>query len=282
MTSGPDRRRNPIRDDLAAARFRGVVDTPRYVDGEVFHVTVGRAPLRGTPDPEASFVSEVRFGEGFTVYDRKGDWVWGQNETDGYIGWTLGSALVEGPADKPTHVVADLRAFLFHGPSLKLPPLDALPLGARVAVAHEERGYAQLADGAWVYARHLKPLGWAETDPVATAERLLGVPYLWGGRTSWGVDCSGLTQLALDCAGVAAPRDSDMQRDELGTLISSDGFGCDYRRGDLVFFPGHVGMMQDSRTLIHATAYTMTVTTEPVVDVALRAAGIQAVRRLAA
>lgn len=280
MTSGPDRRRNPIRDDLAATRYRGVVDAPRYVEGEVFHVVAGRGPLWGVPKTESSYVSEIRYGEGFTVYDRQGEWVWGQNEADGYVGWAQASALAEGPADQPTHIVSDLRAFLFPGPSLKLPPLDALPLGTRVTVTNEERGYAQLPSGAWIYARHIQPLSWKEPDPVATAERLLGVPYLWGGRTPWGVDCSGLTQLALACAGIAAPRDSDMQRDEVGTLISTDGFGCEYRRGDLVFFPGHVGMMQDTRTLIHATAFTMTVTTEAVEEVALRAAGIQAVRRL--
>jgi cell wall-associated NlpC family hydrolase len=282
MSAALDRRRNPIRDDLAAVRFRGAVDAPRYAEGEVFHVAEGRATMWGTPDTGTAPVSEVRFGEGFTVYEHRGEWAWGQNETDGYVGWIHADVLAEGPASKPTHVVADLRAFRFSGPSLKLPPEDALSLGTQVAVEGEERGYARLSSGGWVYARHLKPLGWTEPDPVATAERLLGTPYLWGGRSPWGCDCSGLTQLALDCAGIAAPRDSDMQRGEVGTMISADGLNVTFRRGDLVFFPGHVGLMRDERTLIHATAFTMTVTLEPVEDVALRAAGISAVRRLGA
>jgi cell wall-associated NlpC family hydrolase len=200
------------------------------------------------------------------------------------VGWVREDALRPGTID-PTHIVTDLRGFVFPEPDLKGVPLDALPLGARVAVVGEAKGYLELAGGGWIYARHLAPLGWVEPDPVRTAERLLGVPYLWGGRSTWGIDCSGLAQLALACAGIPCPRDSDMQREEVGELISCDGRDCDYRRGDLVYFPGHVGLMLDGTRLLHATAFTMTVTVEPLADVVLRvdptrAGGILAVRRV--
>ena len=283
MTETLDPRRNPVRAELAASHLRGQVDAARFADGEAHRVCVGHAGMRA--DPTATrLTSELVFGETFTVYDRHDGWAWGQNGTDGYVGWVRQEALRPG-AVEATHVVSDLRGFVFPEPDLKGVPLDALPLGARVRVVDEVKGYMALEGGGWIYAKHLSPLGWAEPDPVRTAERLLGVPYLWGGRSTWGIDCSGLAQLALICAGIACPRDSDMQREEVGELVSRDGRDCDYQRGDLVFFPGHVGIMLDPRHLLHATAFTMTVTDEPLEDVTLRvdptrAGGILAVRRV--
>jgi hypothetical protein len=259
------------------------VEASRFVEGEPYRAAVGHAGLRA--DPTATrLTSELLHGETFTVYDRRDGWAWGQNTADGYVGWVREEALRPG-AVEPTHIVTDLRGFVFPEADLKGVPLDALPLGARVRVVGEAKGYLELADGGWIYAKHLSPLGWREPDPVRTAERLLGVPYLWGGRSPWGIDCSGLVQLALACSGVPCPRDSDMQREEAGELVSRTGRDLDYQRGDLVFFPGHVGLMLDGSRLIHATAFTMTVTVEPLDDVVLRvdptrAGGILAVRRL--
>lgn len=281
MTEKLDSRRVPFRDDLAAAHLRGRVASARFVDGEIHHVVAGRVAMWGKPDAGTPFISELVAGEGFTVYEDRDGWVWGQCGTDGYVGWTRAEALAEGPADPATHIVAALRSFVYDAPTMKRPPEDALPMAARVALSgEEENGFLRRSDGGWVFAGHLRPLGWRESDPVATAERLMGVPYLWGGRTPWGLDCSGLTQLALACAGIAAPRDSDMQRDEVGALMSRDGSGHTFRRGDLVFFPGHVGLMRNETALIHATAASMAVTVEPLPDVAARAGGILAVRRI--
>lgn len=280
MTAPLDPRRHPVRPDIAAAHLRGRVEADRFVEGEPHRVTAGRATLRGAPDAAARQTSELLYGESFTVYDRLGDWAWGQCGTDGYVGWTPAAALAIGEPAEPTHTVRDLRAFRFPEPDLKTHPLDALPLGARVAVGEEANGFRRLAEGGWIFGAHLAPLGWVEPDPVATAERLLGVPYYWGGRTPWGIDCSGLAQLCFACAGHALPRDSDMQRAEAGELLSKDGEGVSYTRGDLVFFPGHVGLMVDGERLIHATAHSMTVTVEPLADVAARGGGILAVRRV--
>lgn len=203
---------------------------------ERWRVIDGRAPMHGTPDQATPLVSELVRGDGFTVLERSGDWMRGRNEFDGYEGWTPADALGEGPEETATHVVADLRAFVYPSASMKNPVEDALPLGSRVVVAEIAGDWAQLADGGWVFARHLAPPDRFEPDIVKTAERLLGVPYLWGGRTPWGLDCSGLSQLALARAGVAITRDSGPQSESVGIEISP----TEIRRGDLVFFAGHV------------------------------------------
>jgi cell wall-associated NlpC family hydrolase len=181
---------------------------------------------------------------------------------DGYVGYVPDTALRE-DAPKPTHRVGALRTFVYPGRSMKLPPLEALSIGARVAVAGAIDEFLILADGGYVIAAHLTPLDSAEPDFVGVAERFLHVPYLWGGKTSLGLDCSGLTQISLAAAGIAAPRDTDLQEAALGRPVAFDDSLAGLRRGDLVFWKGHVGIMTDPETLLHATAYTMTVMSEP-------------------
>ncbi|MEI8395277.1 MAG: NlpC/P60 family protein [Rhodospirillaceae bacterium] len=250
-------------------------------------VCVGHADLKSAPARDAGQTSQVLFGEHFTVFDETDGYARGRNETDGYSGHVacsaLGSAITE-----PTHRVAALRTFLYPGPDLKLPVRDALSLTSPVHVIGERNGFAELAGGGWVFAAHLAPLERVETDIAATALRLLGVPYLWGGRTSLGIDCSGLVQIALGAAGIAAPRDSHMQRTETGVSLGpvpADGAGLVLRRGDLVFFPGHVGIMIDETRLVHATAFVMAVTVEPLANVVARTdptrgGGLIAARRI--
>ena len=275
----PDPRVTPFREDLAAEHLRGVVEAGRFVPGVAHRVRVGRATMRGEPTETARQTSELTFGEAFTVYDRRGGWAWGQNGTDGYVGWAPDSALAEGVV-AATHRVAALRTFLFPEPDLKTHPLDTLSLGARLAVVRSLNGWAELATGGWVFERHVAAEGAPPVDAVETALAFLGTPYLWGGRTSLGIDCSGLVQQALAAAGHAAPRDSDQQRAAVGDLVSRDGRDHAYGRGDIVFFPGHVGLMADATRLVHATAFTLSVCIEPVDEVAARAGGILAVRRL--
>jgi cell wall-associated NlpC family hydrolase len=284
-----DPRIHPWRPDLADERLRGRVEAKRFVAGTPHRVAVGSAPMTGSPDATARRTSEVLFGEPFTLFEAADGWAWGQNGTDGYVGYVPLSALGE-PVGAPTHRVSALRSFLYPDPDLKTPPRDALSLGSAVTVVGQEGNWCAVAGGGWVFGKHLVPVGQpaapqiGHADPAATARRLLGVPYLWGGRTSLGIDCSGLVQLALGCAGIPAPRDSDQQRASVGTLVSPDGAGVAYRRGDIVFFPGHVGIMEDDTRLIHATAFTMSVTVEPLSDVVARVdptrgGGILAVRR---
>ena len=184
------------------------------------------------------------------------------------------------PGAPPTHKVAVPRTILFPGRSIKAQPVEGLPLGCRLAVTGDDGELAQLASGGFVSVRHLAPLDAASPDFVAIAERFIGVPYLWGGKTSLGIDCSGLVQVALTACGVVCPRDSDMQR-ALGTAVER---GAGLRRSDLVFWNGHVAVMRDAATLLHANAFHMAVATEPLREAVARigASGseVVAVKRL--
>jgi cell wall-associated NlpC family hydrolase len=169
---------------------------------------------------------------------------------------------------------------VFPGPSIKLPPMDALPLGARIAVAREQEGFAVTSSGGFVPMRHLAPVANVEPDFVAVAERFVGVPYLWGGKSSLGLDCSGLVQIALTACGIKCPRDSDMQESALGKSASLAGL----QSGDLIFWKGHVAIARGRNSMIHANAFHMAVTIESVAEALARigAAGSQvtSVRRL--
>jgi Bacterial dipeptidyl-peptidase Sh3 domain/NlpC/P60 family len=256
-----DRRLTPARPDIAAASLRGKVEAARFVEGEPRRVVDGTAPLRRAPSNEAPLETEALYGESVVVYEQKEGWAWAQLERDGYVGFMPADAL--GDVAAPTHRLAALRSFAYPGPSVKLPPVKALSLGARVVVEEIKCDFGVTADGLHVYARHLAPLDAREADFVAVAERFLEVPYLWGGRTSQGIDCSGLVQTALAEAGVAAPRDSDMMEASLGAPVAFDESLRGFRRGDLVFWKGHIGIMRDAETLLHANGWHMKVVSEP-------------------
>jgi cell wall-associated NlpC family hydrolase len=277
-----DPRLTPARPDLAAAHLEGRVEAARFVEGIEREVRDESAPLRREPAPDASLDTEALRGERVTVYDTNEEgWCWGQLAADGYVGWLPANALAA-PGPAATHKVAVLRTLVFPGRSIKLPPVAAFSLGCRMAVMREEPPFAVTPSG-YVPARHLAPLDATEPDFVAVAERFLGVPYLWGGKTSLGVDCSGLVQIALTAAGIACPRDSDMQERALGEAIAAEP--ADLRRGDLVFWKGHVAIARDATTLLHANAFHMAVAAEPIAEAVARiAAGgseVTAVKRLA-
>jgi hypothetical protein len=281
-----DPRVTPARGDLAAKRLEGLIEAARFVEGEVREVVEPQAPLRRTPSLDAPLDTEALRGERVTVYEDDGEgWCWGELHCDGYVGYLPQQALaLPGPA--PTHRVAALRTFVFPGPSIKAPPMTALSLGARVAVARFDRGFAWLAAAGCMPPQHLAPIDADEPDFVAVAEKFVGVPYLWGGKTSLGLDCSGLVQVALQAAGIACPRDSDMQERALGSPLGVGDKTIAYRRGDLIFWKGHVAIVRDDATLIHANAHHMAVTIEPVGEAIARigAAGsmVTGVRRVSA
>jgi len=257
-----DRRITPIRADLADERLRGQIEAERFTAGTLKRVVASFSPLHRHPSREAPVDTQAIFGESVTVYDEHEGWAWAQLNDDGYVGYLPSEALGE-PGAEPTHRVRAIRTFVYPGPNLKLPYQDYLTLNAKVAVMETEGDYARLATGGWVYAPHLAGLDAFETDYVSVAERFLHTPYLWGGKTSLGIDCSGLAQTALAAAGIAAPRDSDMQERALGTPIGVKPDLGGLRRGDLVFWKGHVGLMMDESNFIHATGHSMTVMIEP-------------------
>ena len=263
MTLSFDPRVTPARPDLAASYLQGVITADRFVDGMVCEVIAPEAPVRRAPSPDASLLTEALMGERVTIYETTEEgWAWGQLQGDDYVGWLPAAALGE-PGPAPTAKVTVLRTLAFPGPDIKLPPLAALSLGARLSIVRNEGPFAVTAAGSYVPARHLTPLDRAETDFVAVAERFLGVPYLWGGKTSFGIDCSGLVQVALTACGIACPRDSDMQERALGTPVAADPNLSSLRRGDLIFWKGHVTLVRDAATLVHANAHHMAVAIEP-------------------
>jgi cell wall-associated NlpC family hydrolase len=279
-----DPRVTPVRADLAAKFLEGNVPAPRYVEGRSYEVIAPQAPLRQEPRPDAPLETEALLGERVTIYDSNAEgWAWGQLAADNYVGWLPLGALAP-PGVPPTHKVAALRSFAFPGPSIKLPPIEALPLGAKLAVVRIEDRLAVTQAGGYVPAAHLKPIGENESDFVAVAERFVGVPYLWGGKTALGLDCSGLVQIALTACGVSCPRDTDMQDAALGNQVRANADWSNLERGDFVFWKGHVAIVHDAASLLHANAFHMAVAIEPIAAAIarIRAAGseITSVRRL--
>jgi cell wall-associated NlpC family hydrolase len=277
-----DLRITPARPGLAAKHLAGKVKAARFVEGEVYEVVQSQTAMRQAPGADAAIDTEVLKGERITVYDRDQEgWSWGQLADDGYVGFVPANALAK-PGPYPTHKVAVLRTLVFPAPSSKFSPIETLAFGCRLAIVGVKDGFAVTHSGSYVPARHLAPLDAAETDFVAIAERFVGAPYLWGGKTNLGIDCSGLVQIALCACAIACPRDSDMQEQALGELLPPKSA---LRRGDLVFWPGHVAIMRNQANVLHANAFHMAVAIEPFATAIehIRALGneIRSIRRFA-
>jgi cell wall-associated NlpC family hydrolase len=267
-TVAPDPRLHAYTPQLADVRLRGRVEAERFVEGVPRRIRLASAPMRMQPDANASYATELLLGEGVRVFDDRDDgWSWCQNDTDGYVGFVRTEA-IGASAPEPTHRVTAVRTFVYPGADMKYPPVAALSLGARLTLGEEvetRRTSFRIVAGTGhaIVARHVAPNG-ADIAPdyVTVAERFLNVPYLWGGRTSLGLDCSALVQLALMEAGTAAPRDTDMQRETIGTEISGTPEGG-LQRGDLVFWPGHVAILTAPDRIVHASGHHMAVVAEP-------------------
>lgn len=269
-----DPRVTPWRADLAAKDLQGKVKASRFVEGRVMEVVAPQAPLHREPRPDAPLDTEALRGERVTIYDVDEEgWAWGQLASDGYVGWFPIAALGP-PGPPPTHKVTALRSFVFPGPSIKTPPLEALPFGATLNVIRIEERMAITPSGGHVPAAHLALIGEKERDFVAIAERFVGAPYLWGGKTMLGIDCSGLLQIALSACGVPCPRDSDMQEQTFGAALERGAGALNLQRGSLLFWRGHVAIALDRDTLLHANAFHMAVVIEPAGEAIARIRGM--------
>lgn len=259
-----DRRVNAVRGDLADISLAGILFAPHYAKAQAMHCAAPSAFLRESGAAKAEAVSQLLFGETFHVLDVTGNWAWGFCDHDGYVGYVERAALVEG-ALAATHRITARSAPVFSAPGIKSPVSGSLSAGARVA-GEIDGDFLITAAGA-IHRRHVLPLGEDKPDWVAAAQRQIGQPYVWGGRGAGGIDCSGLVQLALGQAGIRVPRDTDLQRESIGEAIAE---GAALQRGDVVFFPGHVGIMMDGENMLHANAYWMSTVIEPLADVVAR------------
>jgi cell wall-associated NlpC family hydrolase len=265
MSKTLDHRLYAYREDLADIRLQGQVTAERYAEGAPGEVIVPVADIRPRPDPECSIDTQALLGEALRIFDISGGWAWVQLAADGYVGYVREEAIRQG-STSATHVVSVPRSFVYPGADLRFPQSRVLSMGSRVRIVGDAETrstpYALLEDGSAIIATHLRPVGEAaDEDAVSVAARFLETPYLWGGRTGFGIDCSGLVQMALAMTGKSAPRDSDQQAAGLGAVIEPQSDGL--QRGDLVFWKGHVGFLEDPDTLLHASGGTMTVTREP-------------------
>ncbi len=261
----PDRRLTPANERVAAAELRGVVESRQYTEG---HWQACRSQLASLCNcPDGRLVSQLLFGDRFRVLETRSGWAFGQVERDGYVGYVPDKVL--GEDIRPTHLVRSLWTHVYPNADMKSKPFAELPFAARIAVDDDIacESFEALGGGGFVPSTHIQPIGRHAADHAGQAARFIGAPYLWGGNSVLGIDCSGLVQVALMATGVDCPRDSDMQEARLGRQVSGSET---LTRGDLVFWKGHVGIMEDSKWLIHATAHSMLVVREMLADVRSR------------
>lgn len=256
-----DRRLTPANGRVAALHLAGVVDAAQYLAGWPMSVAAPVVDVCAAPDGPRE--RQLLLGASVNVFEDRTGWSFVQ-AADGYVGYARSSLL--GPASTPTHFVATVATHAYAQEDFKSPDLHHLPFGARVVVLDERRRFFETNVG-FVPKSHLRGLDRPMGDPVTVAQLHFGVPYLWGGNSSRGIDCSGLVSTGLRACGIACPADSDMQCAELG-----NPFDGAYQRGDLIFWKGHVGLMVDAETLIHANAHHMATVYEPVSKAILRIA----------
>lgn len=275
----PDPRLHAFRPDLADVSLRNSVTADRYVEPVLRQCVRGVVPLLAAPDPAARQVSEIRYGEFLDVFELPGadkeGFAWVQNRSDRYVGYLpFVEVLSEEIADLSNRINV-LRTFVYPEPDLKASPMDELTLGSHVRLGPVEGKFRKLGSGGYVFAKHSTAAKDALTpDYIFTAGRLLHTPYLWGGRTPRGIDCSGLVQLSLEMAGIDCPRDSDQQREAFGKPLSCHWRDTPWKRGDLVFIePNHVGIMTGSDHILHASGHHMLVVVEPLIDAVFASGG---------
>ncbi|MEO6608498.1 MAG: NlpC/P60 family protein [Aestuariivirga sp.] len=265
MTETLDPRVNAFRSDLADERLQGHVEAKSFVAPKPMRVAAPIAPILKSPKLDAVQTSQALLGEDCMVFETANGFCWVQLKKDGYVGYVEQAHLTADISDQ-THRVKALSTLAYPKPDLRSRPAQLLPLNAKVAVVATSDEFAELSSGLFVYKIHLAPIGEWEEDFVGIAQMFLQTPYLWGGKTNHGIDCSGLVQISLEACGISSPRDSDMQEKQLGHLANDK----DYRRGDLVFWPGHVGIMIDSKFLLHANGHSMNTVIEPLIDAVQR------------
>jgi cell wall-associated NlpC family hydrolase len=273
-----DKRLNAYRNDMADLRLKGKVESKLFREGGLMQMLAPLATLHRAPSDDAPQETQVLMGEEVRVFDLAEGWAWVQLEHDGYVGY-MREEFLNAKIHYPSHHVIVPSTLLYTKPNLKTQPVKFLSMNANVTITAVQDKFFELATGGFVFAEHLAPIAQVKSDFVAVAEQFLNTPYLWGGKSAHGIDCSGLVQTALHGCGIYCPRDADMQENDLGSplLINNlDGL----KRGDLIFWDGHVGIMRNETTLLHASGHQMLVVSELLQDVVARNKPITKIKRL--
>lgn len=272
MSDGLDRRIHAFRDDLACESLKGKITAGKFVRGERRRVMVSVADMRPEPIQDTGIDTQLIYGDMVRVFDVKDGWAWCQSLRDNYVGYIRDEQLAKRDITAPpsTHLVSVQRTISYFEADMKTPRSEILSLGSSLSIVGEaeNRGtrYLKSADEKFYIERHLTPIDEPVADYVAVAEMLIHTPYLWGGSSAFGIDCSGLVQLSLLMTGKKVQRDSDMQAASIGTELGFSTMNGGLQRGDLVFWKGHVGIMRDGEELIHANGNTMDVALESLED----------------
>lgn len=270
--TAPDRRLHAFRPDLASSDLQGRVEAARFVEGRPARIAAPVVDMRPVPRADSGIDTQLLHGARVRIFEEREGWAWLQADADGYVGYAPASAL--GTVAEATHVVVAQRSFVYRGADLRFPATATHSMGAAVRIVGEAetRGtrYAILETGEAMIFDHLRPIGHLEADYVTVAERFEHTPYLWGGVSGFGIDCSGLVQLAMRMAGISVLRDTDMQASSIGTALDIGDDLAGLGRGDLVFWKGHVAIMLDATSIIHASGHTMRVTRERLADAVAR------------
>jgi cell wall-associated NlpC family hydrolase len=258
------------RPDLADERLRGRVEAKRFVAGKAMEIVAPVASMRREPSATAMQTTQALLGEKISVFESHNGWLWCQLRRDSYVGY-IRAEFASDAQSRSTHRVATLSTLLYPAPDLKSQPAVSVPLNAAIEIVEAGEKFSRLSNGTYVFSQHVKSIDDYEPDFVSIAEKFLGVPYYWGGKTHQGLDCSGLLQISLEACGIASLRDSDLQEEQLGQPLIASGLSS-LRRGDLVFWDGHVGVMTDDKHLLHANAHHMMTVEEPLADAVQRIA----------